>query len=122
MKKYLLWFLFINLTFNIGGNAYSKDIYLDCYWVMADGPSDSSLLVTINKKAKYLDMGQIGTFAITEINESSIIAIKYATVSNPSREVLTATFDRHSGNLDIKGNKKLHIKFKCYKKNGKKIL
>ena len=85
---------------------------------MADGPSDSSLLVTINKKAKYLDMGQIGTFAITEINESSIIAIRYATVSNPSREVFTATFDRYSGNLDIKGNIKAHIKFKCLKSNG----
>ncbi len=122
MKKFLLWFLFINFIFNIEGNAYSKDVYLKCHWVYADGPSETSRLVIANKKAKYFDISGLGIFAITEINESSIIAIKYATVSNPSREVLTATFDRYSGNLDIKGNKKLHIKFKCYKKNGKKIL
>ena len=112
MKK-LLGIVVLGLLWS--GNAISKEVYLDCYWVLADGPTDNSLLVTINEKTKYLKVGPIGTFAITELNKNSIIAIRYATAFDQSKEILTASFDKYSGNLDIKGNKKAHKKFKCEK-------
>jgi len=96
-------------------NVNSKEVYLDCYWVLADGQTDSSLLVTINEKTKYLKVGLIGTFAITELKKNSITAISYATAFDQSMEILTASFDKYSGNLNIKGSKKAHKKFKCEK-------
>ncbi len=99
----------------LSSNVNSKEVYLDCYWILADGPTDNSILVTINEKTKYLKVGSIGTFAITELKKNSITAIRYATAFDQSKEILTASFDKYFGNLNIKGSKKALKKFKYEK-------
>ena len=66
-------------------------------------------------RGAYVYLCDINTKSLTKLNKNSIIAIRYATAFDQSREILTASFDKYSGNLDIKGNKKAHKKFKCEK-------